>query len=306
MCTTGRLAPAFAALFLGLCSNHVRSDEASAASGVAASASAAEPRASEAKSASPPVDGALSSPLPPATDLLLAAAKENDDSTVKKLVLQGANVNSAKDNLTVLGHAVLNSNLSLARWLVDHGADIERTSIFYSNRDNHLARYTANQREIAAYLIYTRLVKMGYPLPKAAANVQILFLKKVKEAIVERLKQDGLWPEKVAKNWAIRLVDVKFPVKLVSVEGDSSFMVYCDIAVWNESMMLEIATKTGMTFALPNALEGAAASHAWLFSSDNGTSVLSTRFEPGKVLWGDFLLTRTKQDQYSAKRVVYK
>jgi hypothetical protein len=233
----------------------------------------------------------------PRATQLIAAAKADDVDTVKKLIADGVPVNTRQEKRSALLWACANKNFELARWLIQHSAEIDASTIVSADHDNHLPSYSGSQKEFVAYLVISKLLQKGMPLLPKATKAQADFVRLSKEAIIEYLKTKGPWPTHV-NGWAVRLVDVRY-----AQENKASFFIQCDVAAWTNSAMFEVASKTGLLQSKPPGMDEVF-SHVWLMSSVNPeVSVLSLNFQKDRVLNGDFLVTRKTGNLFTAEHV---
>src|ERR1017187_1546389 len=223
---------------------------------------------------------------------LLEAAKANDVVAVKKLIDEGASVNTnTGSGDSVLGFACANKNYELARWLIKRGAEIDVTSLYISDKASNLPSFTPAQEGFVAYLLCTQLARGGMVLPYSDPRAQAMFVRRIKQAVIERMKAMG-YSFNDSMSWGVRLVKSTY-----KKEYGEKFVLYCDVAVWTKGLMLEIATKTAALFPVPPSIDTPTLSHAWLEGSEDGprgvggTQVLDVNFQPGKVMVGNFVVT---------------
>lgn len=232
---------------------------------------------------------------------LLRAAKANDESTVRRLVGQGAPVNEKRNQETALVHAVNNANFSLVKFLVESGAEITDQSIFSADDGNQLRAYKPVLRSIAAYLIATKATQKGLRLNLNEPEAQVKFLDKTRADISDYIKKN--WPGMPGTERVI----VRF-IEIAQNTGDEKGVwAACDVAIVNKTGMYELISKTRLLNDMPEDLEKRVPplEHAWLYVGDK-TSAVSTKFDRKKIQMGNFLLTQNSTGAVSTRYVEYK
>jgi len=231
-----------------------------------------------------PAMGNISSAQSSTAAQLLDAAQKNDTPTVKKLILAGASPSTHDDSGdSVLSAAIMNKNYELGRWLIARGAAIDPTSMFISDTMSHLPGFSTEQQGWVALLLTTQLTRNGMKLPFADATGRVLFVQRLKKAIIQSMKEQG-YERPGLKGWAIRLIAAP------KVQGNT-FIVACDIASWGDNWMYELASVTGKLFPAPPSLSDVA-THAWIAGPVDGPTVrFSLNYDKQSVLNGVFLIT---------------
>ncbi|MBF0569302.1 MAG: ankyrin repeat domain-containing protein [Candidatus Omnitrophica bacterium] len=238
-----------------------------------------------------------------ASEALIAAVTKNDSKMVQELISKGAPVDAKDaDGNSLLTFAIHNQNFELARWLIAHGASIDFMAFLVCNPQPNSPGYSADQESLLADMVTAKLLKQGMKLKPENLAAKTQFVKNCKEAIISYMKDHDLFPKDVT-GWTLRIVDVVFK------DGfGSSFLVRCDIAMWNAAAMYELVSKSGLTFQAPQQLASKGVfSHVWMYrpSTESGSVVLSTSYDDQKVTNGDFYVTVGDGNSVTAKRLNY-